>query len=619
MSVLDFPRIHFKGDCQINASTGNNNDVTTNIDAVNATLRPFLQGLDDEQARAWMMGGFQAEQDITGDLRWYLRAGWNYFGNLSFKFKDVSVTAVILGDGAEKPDDPMIGLPVALSGSGGHGKEGYGPPPVICDLDPTVSVLSQLFLGGFSAGSDGLRAEATCDLRAFGRWLVWRNATHYQGEQNFPGAGATWQFAIPAGSLSFVGQKASPALDALWEEAQRAVGIVVQFATFLPEPLIGDEELISRFRREDYVQNPVAARVVGTIGVWKQHELKTMPAGRLLLPALPTTIGPATAQVQRHREVVSLNLVTTFPEADYFRPPAKYDYGPVRLGVIPSLGTGPIAISEPIPYDYETYETHGGIVDVPYDPNVVTRDELDHGELVLLFDPSPDNPIPLMSESDSIVTVETDDRGIYLDVYQTGRVEILVRERGEPPSKDVTVYLWEYQSEPIPEEYQKRAGAALKLVEPGSGRKHRLSFPASVVFPAGRADPLPIPFLTQDPGAVALAFTLDGKPLADGNPWGTASFAGVRVMPEDDYSTEDEETRLSWDFVYRTIFKYYHVVYPAMSKVIPFNDRDIMEQHAAELVARSDPALWGSTRYMPPTRDLSSGKRELLEEWADQF
>ena len=41
-----------------------------------------------------------------------------------------------------------------------------------------------------------------------------------------------------------------------------------------------------------------------------------------------------------------------------------------------------------------------------------------------------------------------------------------------------------------------------------------------------------------------------------------------------------------------------------------------MESEADELVSRTDPALWHTTRYMPRTRDLSKGKRDLIRRWA---
>jgi hypothetical protein len=616
MSVLDYPRIHFNGRCLINAATGNSNAVAVNIDTANVVLGPDLIHRSDQEGRAWMMEGFRAKHPLNNHYRWYLNSGWNYFGDLSFEFKDVTVCGVTRTDGTSPRHDALIGQPVAILGSRSDADSDRDSSAVLCDVDPTNPVLTQLFLGEFSVGDDALGLTTTQDLRAFSRWVGWRNATVYQGEQNFAGAGATWQFAIPADDLIFYEADESPVLTSLKAAANSAEGIVVQFALFLPVPGISDEELISRFRLGDFVENPVAARVVGTIGVWKDQELETAPAGRVLLPAYPTVIGPATAQVQRTGNVVSLNLVTTFPEADFFSPPAKYDFGPVRLGVVVTPGSAPIEISDAIPYDYAAYKTYGGIVDVPY--RGATRDQLDNGALVLLFNPDVSLPTtPLVSETGSTVTVETDDRGLYLDVGDVGQVRILVRERGGPPSRDVTVYFWEYQSVVTPPGAETRATATLTLVTGGSGLTPRIEALRPVVFPAGKTDPLPVNVTAKNPGPVALAMTFDGSPLPAGYPWATASYAGLRVMPVDDFSAVIRTGQVPWDYIFDKIFKYYYVIFPAMSTYIRMNDQHDMEAHAEDILEATDPdpRNWASTLYMPISRDLSPGKRLLIEAW----
>jgi hypothetical protein len=89
-------------------------------------------------------------------------------------------------------------------------------------------------------------------------------------------------------------------------------------------------------------------------------------------------------------------------------------------------------------------------------------------------------------------------------------------------------------------------------------------------------------------------------------------------MPDDDYSSVPESTRLTWEFVYHNVLRYYHLIFPVMSEVIPFNNREAVTKAARQgaLTAATDPARWHSTGYMPPTRDLSTGKRKLLVEWA---
>src|SRR5262249_31270786 len=154
--------------------------------------------------------------------------------------------------------------------------------------------------------------------------------------------------------------------------------------------------------------------------------------------------------------------------------------GPVRLGLIPASSDQAVPISEPFPYGYMSYEQSGGIVDVSYADHGVTANDLDDGTLVLLADryvkpywgpggtPSQPQWRPILTEAYSTQTVGSDDGAIYLDKGEYLDIELLVQERGGPPSSDVLIYLWEYQFVLIPGGAQQRARSALVRVGPGS-------------------------------------------------------------------------------------------------------------------------------------------------------
>jgi hypothetical protein len=620
MSVLSYPRIHFQGRCLINPPTGNNDSDVDEIDVASVKLLPGLAGLRDDVARSWLMGTYPAISPINRKIHTYLRSGWNYFGDASVRFLGVEVSSVVADDGEQSTSDAIVGQGIHLLGSGRS-------RPVICDVDSTGVAASQIFVGGLSLGGDALGLTATHDTRAFCRWLVWRNVETYQGEQNFAGAGATWQFSIPGECVSFRGAEKSPVLAELAAAASDPHrGIQVQFCFYLTEPLISDTALGAMFQAGFESCNPAEAFMVGTIGVWNEGEPRTVPDGRVLLmpPAnqnpLTFFLGPVAARVHSERHVVSLNLISTVPEANYDRPPtSKADLGCVRLGLIPPTGGSPVPISGPIDYHNDRYLRSGGIVDVPYDPAQVAADHLEHGTLVLLSDLDPQQPI--LTEADSTRTVVTDDGAIYFD--EKGEqakggsrdIAILVRERGQPPNQDVTISLWEYQFVLIPGGHLQRASSALTLVAPGSPLGHRISFPETVTFPRHRKEPIQVTIKAIETGPLILAFTLNGQPPGEGFPGWESSLTGVRVLPDDDYGDMPDE-ELSWSFMYETVFRYYYIIFPTMSKIIPFNDQKAMEAAADELVRRTDPDLWHTTRYMPLTRDLSKGKRELIVRWA---
>src|SRR5262249_19902321 len=228
MSVLVYPRIHFNGKCLINPATGNNDDVVVNMDRVNIRILPELAALSDAQARAWLIQGIRAISPINENVHTYLRCGWKYYGDMCVRFQAARVSAVVGTEGHRIRHDPILDGAIRLLGSD-------RTAPVICAVDSTGVSAAQIFAGGLSLGDPSLGLSATYDTRAYNRWIVWRNAQIYQGEQNFVGAGATWQFGIPCQAVTFY-PGASRVLAELQEAVRKAQGILVQFCFFLSQP-----------------------------------------------------------------------------------------------------------------------------------------------------------------------------------------------------------------------------------------------------------------------------------------------------------------------------------------------------------------------------------------------
>jgi hypothetical protein len=94
-------------------------------------------------------------------------------------------------------------------------------------------------------------------------------------------------------------------------------------------------------------------------------------------------------------------------------------------------------------------------------------------------------------------------------------------------------------------------------------------------------------------------------------------YINVRVLPADDYGRLDDD-ELTFPLVYQEVLRYYHLLHPAMSRVLDLSDEQAVTTAANTLLQRTDPANWHRARYMPRTRDLSAGKRHLLERWCRQ-
>ncbi len=120
MSILSYPRIHFRGTITLNAATANDDDVVVAIDRERVKLLPVLANRTDADALAWLTAGVPAISIINGSTFQYLRAGWNPFGDLTAQFVDVRVCSTIDPDGVRSSVDALVGSWLGLEGIPGR-------------------------------------------------------------------------------------------------------------------------------------------------------------------------------------------------------------------------------------------------------------------------------------------------------------------------------------------------------------------------------------------------------------------------------------------------------------------------------------------------------------------
>jgi hypothetical protein len=578
MSVLATPRIHFRGTFMTNVDTANNdNPGLEYVHAGPVTLD--THGISDADFRTFLMGS-----DQNG-----LPGGWNYFGDNGCRFDTTTVTAVELHNGeilTTPQDDPFVGAVVQLGPQQPARNTG-----VMVDVDPEGSLGTQIF-------SDEMRAQAGTTVlwrgrpgRMYSRWLFFgRNL----GTGGFTAASAVWQAGIPASALTY-GASASRGLQALQQVATR--GILVRFCTYLLQPRIPTAQLIANFQAGNHSINPAFGVVVGTIGPWEDGELASIPEGRRLHQSRLVSsahgdvrLGPAVARVDRTRQVVSLDLVTTFPEQDTTL--VKVNVGPVSLALQPADGSTPVVLG-PVPYDQASYERMAGVVDVPYPPEV--EGQLDDGELQLRLDTL---TVDCMREVP--ITVETDDRGVYLQEGETGTIAIQVRQKGAAPGAPLQIGVEQY---PITDSTGPGSPAA-----PG---EEIVTVTDHVDVDADGHGQLSLTGLTG--GNCLIRFVLPGDVPGRFNST-LSAFANVRVLPRDDFSSVPDAD-VTFAFVYEQVLRYYWVLYPTMDRFVDFSDEQSMVGNADSVLARIAKERWHDWVYMPRTRELSDGKRALLERW----
>jgi hypothetical protein len=654
MSALDRPRLHFRGTMAVSTPTANNNNYDLVVEPQQATLYPRFLAMSDAQFRQAMKSLVLKNLSIVNmGIAQVLESNWNYYGDNSVVWKDTAITAYDPPTGGRiTAGDPILGQPVALLGN----TWGDQPTPaIIVDIDPTSDFSSQIFAAQLAVGGGGPGLTATTSAtaalpRAHSRWLdLTRNPAV------FPDAtfAATWQLALPNATLAFTAT-GSPAIAALAEAAAAGLGLVVRFATYYFNRTFTDPELAQRFALGETVLNQSIGVVLGTIAPWLPGEWGSVPDGRRLNPGAVLTnpvpdvfvstfqLAPATAKVIG--DTVALDLIAAFrdqlvppPPLDAPMPPAsaltKLDLGAAALEVVDAAG---LAHSiGPVPYDAATYLAGAGVVELPIPDGLGPT--IASGTLRLVAAGTPTVPVPGPLLVETPLVAESDDRATYLTAGASQSIAVQVRARGVVPSGPVPVMIQQYRSlEILPASPDGTQAVPAKLTVPvtrpwsdrkpaGAGDDPANPYAVVTVDPQGGmtdADgTLRLTLTGVDPGMCILVFAPDGAnpPPPDLNGFATAwadlYFVHVRVLPSDAHLDAIPDDEVTWDRVYAEVLRYFYKLYPVMDAHLPLNDQAACERAATMLAMLTDASAWGSTLYMPITRELSDGKRRLLQRW----
>ncbi len=667
MSLFDFPRVHVFGTHVINVGTGNNDSaspgdeltVTSDTERVRAVTR----GMTDAEFTRW----------VTGlDQNGMLRCQWNYYGDMSLRFADVRVRSVQLGYGDDRlttdaDREPLLGARVYLTSAimCDLNPEGYHGTQVFAE---SLEVRSPHALAGTGTFVSRKPERATT------RWLNWYRNVSYHGLFGLPpagadgelssggagGASATFHCAVPVRPRDLVheahagddgdeirhkllARPESPAATALAEALRdpRAAGLIFRYNLYLCFPSLSDGQLAKQFALNLKTENPAFGLVVGTIAPWYKGEPATISMGRYLKPAAPYVnpyrptkpyyLSPVVARVDAAAKRVSLDMANCLPEdgpEGY-----KYNLGTVTLGVRPATppGQAPTANGAAVTpigtlrNDQPTYLDQGGVYDVPYGdlpPEQQAFLDDDGYELVL----QTSNAGVLLYEPEYMIASDCachyldalppgqtwDDAAVReeLDVEPfpalRGRTDLYLLRRGKVPAADTPVVVEQWRETPtgVPNEY-------------GVYRYPILLGTETVTVTGGRGEYRLRPangsglrlYRLVPPGLWPQAIAPDT--LA--NLAFQEYLIEVRVLPYDDYTHLTRE-QLTWELIYDEVFRYYHLILPAMSVRLDMHDPALWQTPtAARYVMRmTERKLWGYYNYMPRTRDLSKYRHRLL-------
>jgi hypothetical protein len=368
-------------------------------------------------------------------------------------------------------------------------------------------------------------------------------------------------------------------------------------------------------------------------------------------PADPTPVvmlGVTYAEVDYTNHIISIDALNTFPE--WFWEGNKMNLGTVTLAARDSLGAltviATIAYKD---YDQSSYENGGGILDIKFDPGVSQK--IAEGTLVVLA-AAATSPEPTVVDvlTEKPWSANTDDRGIYLNEGRTKIFDVSVFFKGKlAPNAKLLVAKYAPAITSDPNSYSGARVLAIaadspQIVNVTEGQTTTVT----VTDPDGKNPPITtkVTVVDVDPHGVAhvhLSAASGGLPVLmfypfqagttppqpqyefDGDvPSGISFFTTVRVLPFDD-AFVDEFIQLwnttfdpdkAWTFIYSNILYLYDMIYPVMLRFVPLGDRQRVEAAIDQVLTLIAPSYFAeSTLAMPITRDLSEGKRTVLQLW----
>jgi chromopyrrolic acid synthase len=641
VSVLELPRLHFRGTARIHAPTGDRNAAPIYDLATQAVYRDGVRVDPDERPAAMhqhlrTLGprfGLDGAADDDGPLS--AAAGWNFGGNGHFSWT-ATISGVQHQLGRVSTDDPVVGRAIDLWG---HHNPYLGTTfnrARIVRHDPSSPWSTQVLAGRVTLGRGDRSLDQPYALTGdvagpaparLQRFDFITGLEHHWLAPEF-GEAALYQLVLPRAGLDIRTRRGVLGAFAAALDEPEFDGLVVQFA-------------VCNLWAGAAPEGPGFADLVGTVGLWRASELQSFPAGRLLVPAHAgggeRSCGPrlGAAVVRLSDTHASFNIPSTVPR----RGRAGQPEGPgLTASLGPALDVGPLELrlaSGPrlavIPYAcYARALAHGGIVDVPVEHDAPASE---HAGL-RLFAPER-SAEPLLVEREWVL--HTDDAAVTLEHPSPGapaRVEVEVRSfwRGRPAAAQAihvesfynprAVPGWRHEA-PEPQRYRYPLSREVEIAamptsvdtdDQGRGTLElsaRRSGTARVLL---LPSPAEVPAALRGTGPDAIDRYVDIEDRL--GLWGTAGSFSVRVLPDDRRLEAIPAEQVDYPLLYREVLQPYELLYSFMAdEVFSLADRCKVETYARLMWQMSDPANLDKTYFMPPTRDLSRPKLRLLRAY----
>jgi len=581
MSILEFPRIYFRGAIAWDPVTTNNYPVDKAPAAYDEDDCDSI--LDRSPVLGPQVAGFrQAAIDEV-----LSKGNWNPDGSYRSPFYDTYITGVDLGDGLDTTDS-FATAPVGFSG-------------MLVDCEPYGAFSSQLFFDDMSFGiQGGCRIHGRRIERISDRFI---NFSANPSNNMIAGvASVMWQTCFAKADGLQIDAHDSRALQRLqaYMADEDVLGVMVRFVTYRTvyynDPALSNKSQATAaaaiahqaaLNAGGFQPNPARSLLVGTVGLWRRTDMLTEPSDRALIATMATVPGypspqkggpvVATAFARATSKGLALDFSNTIPCMD--RATDKVDLGTLTLIAADPPPAVAIARVADIPlgqYDRAAFEATSGIIDIPLDSGRV--EQLARMNLAIIgsdgtayLQESPVRAVPLQPN-------------LYIDQGETANVTVQVYERGKPAGAGVKVWM------------SDMSASQATSMQQVTGADGRASFP--ILGTTGQI----VGWVFQTGDHPTLPIGNDFTPL-------NYTYTYLRVLPADDDIAALPPT---WDNVYNHVLANWASMAPCMDNWLRLNDERQVRAYGGMIRSLTDPANFERFRYMPVTRDLTRGQRTLL-------
>jgi hypothetical protein len=536
--------------------------------------------------RLHFAGGFTADPStINNTIANYdpanlgqLNLSWNPYGSHAWTISASVRSFVDAGGNVHRQGDPLLGAAC----------ENYAPkvPAKLVDLDtdqqartrlygPNIQIVTAAGDSGTTGGTGGaastvlLQGHFADAATLLNLWLS--RVPAYKGDT---AAGGAFQSVLE--QLDWR-PGSSPLLQQLHDASPDGLSIRISCYGYI------DAHVAPGFQE---------GKIVGTIGPWRPGEPRFNVFDRFLNPAGGSSLWYAPAKLDAGRATVTFDLGNSVPEQTPGGIPVAL--GPMQAAILMPGGAAPVVLGD-VDYSQAALESTAGVAQV----GGLTPQQVQQAAA---------NPLgiltagtPALAESPGGLYVEVDGATLYMNPDDTATATLYAATYGQRTPGYAAALSLVPQFDPN--------GLPINNYPPAA-----ISFPASVVTDAsGRAE-IPLAARNPVPKTRRREF-VDGQLYFLGGPWssGADQVPGAPLTVKIFNSVEPPVSNPTWTDVAPILYQYYFL-YAYMAGIVDLSQYDSVKANASGIqkvleLPDSDP------NYMPVTREMSRGQRQLILSW----